>query len=215
MIAIFDLDGTIANSIQDLGNAVNHALRKMGYPEHDYTTYKKFVGNGAEKLCYRALPDDRKSDVKELHALFREYYSSHFLDSTHLYDGIKETMIKLMQSGVILAVATNKPQDFARKIIKKLLPDISFVKVLGGCDERPKKPDSAIINEILTSLPSCDKVFMIGDSNVDIQTAKNTGLISIGCTWGFRSKQELSDEGADYIIDTADEIAEIILGECL
>ncbi len=215
MIAIFDLDGTIADSIRDLGNAVNHGLREMGYPEHDYTAYKKFVGNGAEKLCYRALPDDKKSDAKELHALFREYYSSHFLDNTHLYDGIREVMLKLAENGVILAVATNKPQDFAHEIIKKLLPDIEFIKVLGGCDERPKKPDSAIINEILVTLPSCDKVFMIGDSNVDIQTAKNAGLISIGCTWGFRSRQELSDEGADYIIDTTDEIAEIILGERL
>lgn len=210
MIAIFDLDGTIANSIQDLGNAVNRGLREMGYPEHDYTTYKKFVGNGAEKLCYRALPDDRKSDAKELHALFREYYSSHFLDNTHLYDGIRETMIKLAQNGVILAVATNKPQDFAREIIKKLLPDIPFIKVLGGCNERPKKPDSAIINEILAPLPYCDKVFMIGDSNVDIQTAKNAGVHSIGCTWGFRSREELEKEGAEYIIDLPEQIMDIL-----
>lgn len=215
MIAIFDLDGTLVNSIQDLANAVNYGLRELGYPEHNVTAYRKFVGNGAEKLCYRALPDDKKSDTKELHALFSGYYGEHFLDNTILYPNIKETIFKLAKNHVFLNVATNKPQDFARKIIRKLLPEVNFINVLGGCDDRPKKPDSAVIKEILASLPSCDNIFMIGDSNVDIQTAKNAGLISIGCTWGFRNRQELSDEGADYIIDTADEIAEIILGERL
>lgn len=212
MIAIFDLDGTIADTIQDLGNAVNYGLRELGCPEHNLTEYKKFVGNGAEKLCYRALPDDKKSDSKVLHTLFSGYYGEHFLDNTILYPHIHETLAKLTENGVTVAVATNKPQDFAREIIKKLLPDIEFSAVLGGCSERPKKPDTAIINEILAPLPSCDRIFMIGDSNVDIQTAKNAGLISIGCTWGFRGRQELADAGADYIIDTADEIAEIILG---
>lgn len=215
MIAIFDLDGTIANTIQDLADAVNSGLHEMGYPEHSLTAYKKFVGNGARKLCYRALPDDKKSEADKLHELFSKYYGEHFLDNTTLYPHIHEILTKLAENDVILAVATNKPQNFARKIVEKLLPDIEFSAVLGGCDERPKKPDSTIIREILAPLPSCNKIFMIGDSNVDIQTAKNAGLISIGCAWGFRSKQELSGEGANYIIDTADEITEIILGERL
>lgn len=215
MIAIFDLDGTIADTIQDLADAVNYGLREMGYLEHDLTKYKQFVGNGAKKLCYRALPDNKKSETDRLHELFSRYYGEHFLDNTVLYPHIHETLTKLSKNDVILAVATNKPQNFARKIIKKLLPDIEFSAVLGGCDERPKKPDNAIIREILTPLPSSDKIFMIGDSNVDIQTAKNAGLISIGCSWGFRGRQELTETGADYIIDTADEITEIILGERL
>ncbi len=215
MIAIFDLDGTIADTIQDLADAVNHGLSEMGYPEHSLTAYKKFVGNGAEKLCYRALPDDKKSETDKLHTLFSEYYGEHFLDNTALYPHIHETLIKLAENDVILAVATNKPQNFARKIVEKLLPDIEFSAVLGGCKKRPKKPDTAIIREIIAPLPSCDKIFMIGDSNVDIQTAKNAGLISIGCAWGFRSKQELVNAGADYIIDKAEEITEIIIGEHL
>lgn len=209
--AIFDLDGTIADTIQDLANAVNFGLHELGYPEHDLENYKKFVGNGAKKLCYRALPDDRKSDAKKLHKLFREYYNEHFLDNTKLYPDIKNTLEKLSENNVTLAVATNKPQDFAREIISSLLPDIDFIKVLGGCDERPKKPDTAIISEILTGLPDDNTVYMIGDSNVDIQTAKNSGLVSIGCIWGFRSREELEAEGADYIIESADEITEIIL----
>lgn len=214
MIAIFDMDGTIADTIQDLGNAVNYGLREMSCPEHNLTEYKQFVGNGAKKLCYRALPDDKKSEADRLHELFSAYYSRHFLDNTALYPHIHETLAKLAENGVILAVATNKPQNFAREIAGKLLPDIEFSAVLGGCDERPKKPDTAIIREILAPLPP-DKVFMIGDSNVDMQTAKNAGLISIGCAWGFRGRQELAETGADYIVDTADEITEIILGEHL
>ena len=120
-------------------------------------------------------------------------------------------MNTLSANGVTLAVATNKPQDVAREIIAKLLPDADFIKVLGGCNERPKKPAPDIINEILRELPEDNKVYMIGDSNVDIQTAKNCGLISIGCLWGFRGRQELEDAEADFIAEKAEDITKIIL----
>ncbi len=209
--AIFDLDGTIADTIEDLADAVNYGLRKLGCPEHNIESYKQFVGNGAMKLCIRALPDDKKDMAEKLHDLFREYYDIHYLDKTKLYDGISDVIHTLSDNGVLLAVATNKPQDAARKIVAKLLPDVKFVKVLGGCDERPKKPDSAIINEILCGLPENNTVYMIGDSNVDIQTAKNCGITSIGCIWGFRGRQELESVGADFIAEKAEDITKIIL----
>lgn len=211
--AIFDLDGTIADTIKDLANAVNYGLRQLNCPEHSVESYKQMVGNGARKLCFRALPDDRKNDSDKLYEIFREYYGSHYLDSTTIYSGIKEVMERLSENGVKIAIATNKPQDTARKLISHLLPDVEFVKVLGGCDSRPKKPDTAIISEILRELPDTDNtVYMIGDSNVDIQTAKNSGLISIGCLWGFRSREELEAEGADHIAEKTSDIADIILG---
>lgn len=209
--AIFDLDGTIANSLQDLADAVNHGLRQLGCPEHPLESYKQMVGNGAQKLCFRALPKSRKSEAEMLHGLFRAYYGTHYLDNTKLYPGIKSTIEKLSENGVKIAVATNKPQDMARKVVKSLLPETEFYKVLGGCDERPKKPDPAIIHEILRELPDDNKIFMIGDSNVDMKTAKNAELISIGCVWGFRSREELEAEGADYIAETAHDIEKIIL----
>ncbi len=211
--AIFDLDGTIADTIKDLADAVNYGLGQLDCPEHSVESYKKMVGNGAQKLCVRALPDDRKNDSDKLYELFKEYYDSHYLDSTTLYAGIKEVIELLSENGVKLAVATNKPQDTARKLISHLLPDIEFVKVLGGCKDRPKKPDTAIIREILSAIPNEDNaVYMIGDSNVDIKTAKNSELISIGCLWGFRSREELESEGADYIAEKASDIVDIILG---
>ena len=210
--AIFDLDGTIADTICDLGDAVNHGLEQLGCPTFDYEAYKKMVGNGAKKLCERALPDDKKDKSKELHKLFKDYYTEHYLDKTKLYDGMKETMEKLHDAGVYMAVATNKPEDVAREIIDKLLPDIQFVKVLGGVDYRPIKPDIAILVEIFSVLPDEEnRVFMIGDSNVDVQTAKNAGIECIGCAWGFRGRAELVAEGADYIAEKPSDIAKMIL----
>ena len=211
-IAIFDLDGTIADTIADLGASADHGLEVLGFPKHTIPEYKKFVGNGAQKLCERALPEGHKDMALKLHGLFKEYYSAHLLDNTALYEGIKETLQRLSENGVKLAVATNKPEDAAEKIIAALLPDIDFIKVLGGCDRRPKKPDTAIIDEILAAVPDKkDKVWMIGDSNVDVQTGKNAGILVIGCTWGFRGRAELEAEGADYIAEKAEDIADIIL----
>lgn len=212
IIAIFDLDGTLADTLCDLADATNHGLMQLGCPTHPYESYRHFVGNGVMKLCERALPDDRKVDAEKLHEYFREYYGRHYLDKTKLYPRIKEALTLLADNGVKFAVATNKPQDFARTIIKELLPEFEFIKVLGGCDERPKKPDTAIISEIMSELPdSGHTAFMIGDSNVDIQTAQNAGLFSIGCAWGFRGSEELRASGADFIAESADDIPRFIL----
>ena len=211
MIAIFDLDGTLADTLEDLADATNHGLKALGYPEHDYDSYRKFVGNGVQKLCYRALPDDRKDDMEKLLEIFNEYYGKHFLDKTRLYDGMKKCLEVLTENGVILAVATNKPQDFAVQIVKKLLPEYKFVKVLGGCAERRKKPDTEIIEEIVSEYPSEEDIYMIGDSNVDIQTAKNAGISSIGCVWGFRGREELTGAGADFIAETPEDIVKYII----
>ena len=133
-------------------------------------------------------------------------------ESRGLGDVYKRQLRTLSENGVILAVATNKPEDAAKKIIAKLLPDVDFIKILGGVDERPKKPDTAIISVILSALPEKDgKVWMIGDSNVDVQTGKNAGIPVIGCAWGFRGRTELESAGADYIASEAGEIADIIL----
>ncbi|MDE6797150.1 MAG: HAD family hydrolase, partial [Ruminococcus sp.] len=157
------------------------------------------------------LPDDRKDDTEKLLEIFSGYYGEHFLDKTKLYDGMKKCLEVLTEKNVILAVATNKPQNFAVQIIDKLLPEYKFVKVLGGCAERPKKPDTAIITEIISEYPEEENIYMIGDSNVDIQTAKNAGIKSIGCVWGFRGIEELTGAGADFIAETPEDIVKYII----
>ena len=212
-LAIFDLDGTIADTLCDLSDAVNAGLRDMGCPEHSYDEYRYMVGNGAAKLCYRALPDERKSESEELRTLFSQYYGAHFLDKTRLYDGIAEVMAELSGRGVKLAVATNKPESFAQQMIDKLLPETDFVRVLGGRTDRPVKPDTGIIREIFSALPEdASEAYMIGDSNVDIQTAHNAGITGIGCVWGFRGRAELESAGADLIADKPEDILRFITG---
>lgn len=211
MIAIFDLDGTLADTLYDLADSTNYALKKLGYPTHPYESYKKFVGNGVQKLCYRALPDNKKDDTEKLLEVFSKHYGEHFLDKTKLYNGMKNCLDILKENDVILAVATNKPQNFARQIVEKLLSEYNFIKVLGGCPERPKKPDISIINEILSDVPKDNKIFMIGDSNVDVQTAKNANICSIGCAWGFRGREELQNAGADFIAEVPADIASFML----
>ncbi|MDE5582361.1 MAG: HAD-IA family hydrolase [Ruminococcus sp.] len=208
---IFDLDGTLADTLADLADAVNYGLGKLGCPLHDYEKYKYFVGNGVQKLCHRALPDDRKDETEKLLEYFSDYYGKHFLDKTVIYDGMKECLDILVKNNVTLAVATNKPQNFAREIVKSLLAEYDFIKVLGGCAERPKKPDTAIIREILSSLPDDNEVYMIGDSDVDIKTAKCAEIKSVGCVWGFRGRQELLNAGADFIAETPQDIARFII----
>lgn len=212
--AIFDLDGTLADTLEDLADATNYSLKALGYPVHPYESYKMFVGNGVPKLCFRALPDEHKDDTEKLIKIFSEYYNEHFLDKTKLYPGIYDMMKRLDEKGIIFAVATNKPQNFAVKIVEKLLSEFRFTKILGGCNEREKKPDPAIIREILGDSYDHDSAFMIGDSNVDILTAQNSGIRSIGCAWGFRGEAELTRAGADFIAITADDVADHIL-KCL
>lgn len=210
--AVFDLDGTLADTLFDLADAVNYGLNKLAYPIHPYESYKMFVGNGVQMLCYRALPEGKKDETDRLLEYFNEYYNEHFLDKTALYPEIRETLERLSEKGVKLAAATNKPQAFAEKIIQALLPEFEFVRILGGCPERPKKPDPQIIHDILSALPRENKAFMIGDSDVDMRTAKNAGIASIGCVWGFRSREELSGAGADFIAERASDICGFILG---
>lgn len=213
-LAIFDLDGTLANTLEDLANAVNNGLRNLGYPEHSINKYNQFVGNGVQKLCERALPEKYKNDeyIAKLHQEFDCFYQKHFLDNTKEYNGITSLLNYISSKGYDMAVATNKPQNFAREIVSVLFPDIHFIKVLGGCETRSKKPSPDIISEILENREEMySEIYMIGDSNVDIETAKNAGVQSIGCVWGFRTEKELSDAGANYIVNKPAEIKNIII----
>lgn len=209
-LAIFDLDGTLANTIEDLATAVNYGLIKLGYPIHHVDKYNNFVGNGIMKLCERALPAGKSESLPELFDIFNTFYQNHCMDKTKEYSGMTELLRQLSRNSVDIAVATNKTQKFSEKIISGLFPYIKFIKVLGGCEERPKKPAPDIIYEI-TGDREYSEIYMIGDSNVDIMTAKNAGIKSIGCLWGFRTEAELREAGADYIVSKPSEIKKIIV----
>lgn len=210
-LVIFDLDGTLLNTIADLGDACNYALRTLGYSEHALATYNYMVGNGVRKLIERAEPDADPETVDSLLSLFREYYDVHSTDRTLPYPGIPELLRQLTDQGVAVAVATNKYQAAVERIISHFFPDIPFAAVLGQVDDRPIKPDPSIVFSILSGhpTPKADVLF-VGDSAVDIETARRACVESVGVTWGFRPVSELRGAYADNIVSTTDEILQIV-----
>lgn len=212
-LIIFDLDGTLVNSIFDLANAVNSALNDMGFPVHEVKEFYQFVGNGTIMLAKRALPEGNRTDdeVNRLHTLFAKNYQECCLDKTRPYDSIVDTVNKLKEKHKFkLAVASNKTDIFAKHIVDSLFGKDTFDAVVGKNDDTPAKPDPTMIFDVMERF-GIDKseVIFVGDSNVDVATAHNAGIKCIGCEWGFRGRDELLKAGADYIIDTPQKIIDI------
>lgn len=211
-LAIFDMDGTICNTIDDLADATNFAMNTLGYPLHTVEEYKYFVGNGIPKLIYRALPEGKKSEQEVAHAkeLMLNYYGVHFADKSVPYEGITELLAALKDKGIHIAVCTNKAHHMAKEVAKKLFDGI-FDEVIGQSDGRPLKPDAYSPKEIMTKYGvTPQETVFIGDSGVDMQTAINSGTESIGVTWGFRTAEELKENGARHIVDAPCEILDLI-----
>lgn len=214
-LVIFDLDGTLLNSIADLGNACNVALKQFGYPLHDEKAYKKFVGNGIYKLVERSLPKEvqDQENVLRVKAAFDAYYKAHSLDETKPYPGILELLIKLKEQGIRCGVVTNKAHEYAVELMRQFFGD-TIEKTLGQREGVPTKPHPQGIQEMMTyfNVTPSECVY-IGDSNVDIQTAKAAGVTSVGVLWGFRDAKELSNEGADYLVEDAKQLEQLILSQ--
>ena len=207
---IFDLDGALLNTIADLGDACNYALRTLGYSEHALSTYNYMVGNGVRKLIERAEPDANAETLDKLLALFREYYDEHCTDHTTPYPGIPELLRALSEKGIAIAVATNKYQAAADRIIRHFFPDIPFVAILGQVEDRPVKPDPSIVFAVLNEHPTPkSSILFVGDSAVDMETARRACIESVGVSWGFRPISELRGAYADHIVSTPEEILDI------
>ena len=211
-LAVFDLDGTLLNTIEDLANSVNYALDVLGYPTHEVEAYKYMVGSGIPNLVFRALPENKRSEAEVDMAkdIMLSHYKDHYADKTCAYDGIKELLLKLKENSVHIAVCTNKAHNMALKVMEKCLPGI-FGTVIGKSEGCPLKPDPFSVNEIMAlyGVAPSETVF-IGDSGVDIKTAINSGATPIGVLWGFRNEKELKENGALYIAKTPNDIYEII-----
>lgn len=208
-LVIFDLDGTLLNTIADLAQSTNHALSRLGYPVHDTDAYRMMVGNGIDKLFERALPEGEKTEanVWRMRQEFVPYYDLHNADRSRPYPGIPELLADLQKRGVLLAVASNKYQSAAEKLVAHYFPDIHFAVVFGQREGVPSKPDPAVVFDILrlTGVAPAD-VLYVGDSGVDMQTARNAGVAVCGVTWGFRPRAELEAFHPDFLADTPDGI---------
>ncbi len=213
---IFDLDGTLLKTIDDLANATNYALQTLGFPTHGLWIYPTLVGNGVTRLIERALPDDARTEknVHDALAAFKEYYDEHCCDPTVPYPGIPELLEDLSAKGVNLAVTSNKYQEAVTKIISHYFPDASFRAILGNIDGFPRKPDPSIVFKALSICPTPKaQTLYVGDSGVDIETARRACVESCGVTWGYRSINELKDAYADHIVSTPAQIADIVFSE--
>ena len=212
-LLIFDLDGTLLDTIADLGGAVNHTLALHGLPAHDLPSYKMMVGRGMRNLCKAALPEERGRDdafVDGFLKQFLDYYMDHIDSATLPYPGITALVDKLNSQGCKLAVASNKLQLGTERLIRKFFPDIPFVAVCGNSPLYPLKPDAALVEHIMDAAEaSPEDTYMIGDSEIDIRTARNAGVNAIAVSWGFRPLQDLQE--ADFIADSPEEIENFLI----
>ena len=213
-LVIFDLDGTLLNTIEDLGQAANYALERNGYATHSMASYPYFVGNGVRRLMTRVLPEDARDDenVDRVLGDFIEYYDEHCIDFTKPYNGMPELLQDLRDMGVAMAVASNKYQKAVSKIIPHYFPDIDFVAIEGQKEGVNVKPDPSIVFSILakTKMAKADCLY-VGDSGVDMETARRACIDSVGVmTWGFRSKKELVEYHANAIVGNPIDILDIV-----
>lgn len=209
-LVIFDMDGTLLNTIEDLADACNDMLKKRGFPLHDIKSYQYFIGNGMRKLVERCLPADKAADPEYVEVALRDflaYYQQHSTDKTRPYDGILELVSTLTQKGIGVAVATNKRQDALEVLLEKFFPGIVWAAAYGQRTGVPIKPAPQIVYDILdTAKVTPDEVLYLGDTAVDMQTADNAKVKKIAVLWGYRTRQELLDAGATDFAEKPDDV---------
>ena len=210
---IFDLDGTLLNTIGDLATACDHMLALRNLPQHTYEEYCSFVGNGIMRLVERALPEELRTPdyVAAARRDFVDFYIEHIDHKTVPYEVMVELLCDLQRDGAHLAVASNKFQAGTEKLIRKFFPTIDFVEICGNREGVPLKPDTALVDLILGKAGiERQNCYMIGDSGVDMQTARNASIHGVGVSWGFRSREELEMHEPHAIADTVEELREIL-----
>lgn len=208
---IFDLDGTLVDSLSGIAASLNHALAASGLPVHPPGSVRKFIGNGAKILIRRATPADADETLlNTLEQAFKSHYDLTWPDGTRVYDGIHDLLVNLQHRGHPLAVLSNKPHPFTEAIVARMFPTVRFSAVLGQRDGIPHKPDPAGALEIAASLQlPPEHCTLVGDSTMDLETARNAGMRAVAVTWGFQDREQLLAAGADVMIDTPEELAAI------
>ncbi len=211
-VAIFDLDGTLVESLHDLCDSTNFALKKYNLPERQLWEFNYLVGDGVQKLIERAIGEEKFNPQlhKNVYDAFMGHYREHYLDKTVPYDGIKESIKELQKDGIVMVVLSNKVDEMAVKVVDKLF-DGEFKAVIGKRAEYPLKPDPTLTLEIIKGLGvEPFECAFFGDSGMDMATAKNAGCVAVGVLWGFRTKEELLESGAEYLLSNPKEISQFI-----
>lgn len=208
---VFDLDGTLTDTLEDLKNSVNYAMREFGFPERTLEEVRAFVGNGVKRLVDLSVPENTPEEISaECLSVFKSHYKENSLVATKPYDGIVSMLEKLKKQGIKIAVVTNKMHEAAEDIVRIFFADLIDI-TLGQIDGMAQKPQPDGINFVLEKLGvSKEKAVYVGDSEVDCFTARNAEISCVGVSWGFRDENVLRESGADYIINKPQEIFDII-----
>ena len=208
---IFDLDGTLLDSIEDIASSMNKVLESLQLPTHKIEDYKHFVGGGVDILVENALSNQSKEIKDEVIKRFKIEYDGKLHSKTLPYDGIYELLDELKKLDINLAVLSNKPHEFTVSYVNHFFKNYNFKEVHGQKKDVPKKPDPKAALDIVKCLDSsCENTYFIGDTKIDMQTAKNANMTAIGVLWGFRDEKELKEHGADFIVKEPLEIINII-----
>ena len=206
---LFDLDGTLLDTLEDLADSMNAALGSMGMPTHDLADYRIFVGDGVEQLARRSLPMDRSDErtIRRLSAAMREEYGRRWAGKTRPYEGIPRLLEELSERGVAMAVLSNKPDEFVQLLVGRFFPRAPFSAVRGQRPGAAKKPDPAEALDLAQIIGAAAAEFVyLGDTNTDMRTAVSAGMHPVGALWGFRSASELQASGAKELIARPDEL---------
>lgn len=210
---LFDLDGTLLDTLEDLGNAANRVLEKYGFPTHTMADYRYFVGDGVVTLMNRALPEDKRNNdtIQICVKTFREEYGKSWNVKTRPYDGVSEMLDALATHGLKMAVLSNKPDEFTKLCVTEYLPKWAFDIVLGQRNSLPLKPDPSGALEIAKCLDVPSSYFIyLGDTAIDMKTAISAGMFPVGALWGFRTGKELLESGARALIKRPQEILNLL-----
>lgn len=200
---LFDLDGTLLDTLDDLADSMNAVLKDLGFPGHEVDAYRYYVGDGMEVLCQRVLPDGHRDPVMINKCLvgMREEYGKRWKNKTRPYDGMHQTLDSLKEQGIKTAVLSNKPDGMTRLTVEQLLSKWKFDVILGERPGIPRKPDPAGALEIAQHLnTSPDQTVYLGDTGIDMKTATAAGMYPVGALWGFRTREELLENGAAMLI---------------
>ncbi len=211
---IFDLDGTLVDSLADIGWSMNEALKAHSLPTHPLERYRDMVGEGIDVLVSRALPVEHRHLLAEVVSEYRAIYARHYADRSRPYAGITELLEALDAHSVRLAVLSNKREDFTVALVRELLPTARFEVVRGQRPDVPRKPDPTAALQIAASIGVPPDAFaFVGDTRIDMLTARAAGMLPVGVTWGFRSRAELLEGGARFLIENPLELLELSQGE--
>jgi len=210
---IFDLDGTLIDSIEDIAIATNIVLEELGFQQHPLDAYQNFVGDGALMLLTNALPNGIDENIiNNALKLFKKYYGDRIHKNTKPYEGIYDMLDLLTNQNTTLAVLSNKPHEFTVEFIEHFFSQYPFVEVHGQKDDVPKKPNAQGALNISNALNiATEKIFFVGDTATDMKTAQNAGMISVGVSWGYRNEAELISAGANYIAKNPQHLTQILL----